>query len=628
MLEQGGGSPSLKPSSSDHWKALLPVGACLLVLFVAYILVFLGLMPFENDGLGNDYSSGLPRLMAGLYWGLANGVTEQPWFVPSFCGGVFLYPSPGASFYSVPQLLVTIVSPLVAFQWTFLLFAALGFVGAVLSSGRAFGLSPLTSLFVGAVFMFNGFYAYRMLIGHAAFHSFMLLPFLALFCIAPIGAKAPKDKTQRWSKFALAVALSALTWVYVIESGAFGVVLQFTLALAIVILLHNLVRGFSWQPWFIATCGGLLGLLMSAGRLSAIASLQAELPRTDYKLAGTSISDALYLLFNSLFIGPVEDAASRLKNLQVAQSRHEWEYGVGPVVLIVLVFAAIKAVRVAKAHAIFERIRGRDVMLPALGLAFALAIPLALNVYTPEWNATIKSIPILNAMSNMLRWNLAYIPFLAFLSGICLDWLMNGLAGRAWRVGIVVGAVGILVAINAFSDKSYYRSQAVYPAEPMNAAHALAMKTGKIVPIQGTGVYLDGQGRVAMPLNRDDTFVKGDSQLACYEPQFGYSLEKFPQKSLQPGPAMSENNGVFNFKNPACYVFPKENKCMPGDHFRLDQRADLERFLSYKPFQFEKSSQQKAAEGIAALAWIFALAVCYCAAVFLRSRARADLQVE
>ena len=52
---------------------------------------------------------------------------------------------------------------------------------------------------------------------------------------------------------------------------------------------------------------------------------------------------------------------------------------------------------------------------------------------------------------------------------------------------------------------------------------------------------------------------------------------------------------VLNIKNPACYVFPAENGCAPGDHFPLAARAEAEKFLNYQPFDFVQPLYQSVA---------------------------------
>ena len=92
----------------------------------------------------------------------------------------------------------------------------------------------------------------------------------------------------------------------------------------------------------------------------------------------------------------------------------------------------------------------------------------------------------------------------------------------------------------------------------------------------------------------DAVMTFGLSQVNCHESLFGYRHEEFKQKKLlQAGqPVMQVTNGYFNMKNPACYVFPDENNCIPGDHFRVDQKEDLLNFTDYKGYKFNMPQTQ------------------------------------
>ena len=45
----------------------------------------------------------------------------------------------------------------------------------------------------------------------------------------------------------------------------------------------------------------------------------------------------------------------------------------------------------------------------------------------------------------------------------------------------------------------------------------------------------------------------------------------------------------YNFLNPSCFIFSKENDCLAGDLFKKSQKKELENFLNYKSFKFNKS---------------------------------------
>jgi hypothetical protein len=89
--------------------------------------------------------------------------------------------------------------------------------------------------------------------------------------------------------------------------------------------------------------------------------------------------------------------------------------------------------------------------------------------------------------------------------------------------------------------------------------------------------------------------VRGGSQLLCYEPLFGYALEKFPIRTLRPGSVLAVHEGYLNLKNPVCYVYPLENACEPGEHFSVNQQEVAQAFSAYKPLPFRLPAWQKAA---------------------------------
>ena len=81
---------------------------------------------------------------------------------------------------------------------------------------------------------------------------------------------------------------------------------------------------------------------------------------------------------------------------------------------------------------------------------------------------------------------------------------------------------------------------------------------------------------------RNDMFIYNFSPLFCYNPIFGYNLEQLPKSkftfnsmvkindnliSYKGDPKLVKNNET-NFFNPSCFVFPKENNCIPGDLFK------------------------------------------------------------
>jgi hypothetical protein len=147
-----------------------------LLLFAVFYSIFGGFIPNASGNLGGDYCLFLPQLLDGAFWFETNGLSEVPWFTPSFGGGLPNFPNHQSMYYSVPQFLCFVFDPLISVKLTLILFGIIGFYGFYIFLRRVFHVSPITSMLGGALFLFNGFFVSRMIIGHLTFHSYMLIP--------------------------------------------------------------------------------------------------------------------------------------------------------------------------------------------------------------------------------------------------------------------------------------------------------------------------------------------------------------------------------------------------------------------------------------------------------------------
>ena len=154
----------------------------------------------------------------------------------------------------------------------------------------------------------------------------------------------------------------------------------------------------------------------------------------------------------------------------------------------------------------------------------------------------------------------------------------------------------IVIFFNVVKDKSYYHDQPYdekyyydqpYDPKPGQDVYYRVKKKSEPVPIV---------------LNLDYRHIN------CYEPIFGYKHEFFPQKNLlRKGSIFLEKDNYFNMKNPACYVFSEENACKPGDHFKVEQKTELKKFVNYKPYRFKLSETQIIANEISFISAILSL---------------------
>jgi hypothetical protein len=586
----------MMPQKLKLYPLLTPLMGVLLVTGFAH-LVFGKFFPGPN-GMGHDHSGLMPALLADYYWTRSSGIFTPPWFSPAFCGGVPYFADPGSGFYSFPSLLVRIfeINPLASVYVTFLGFVAIGFLGAYLFSRHSLALSVIAALVAGVFFSLNGFYTHRFIIGHTGFHGVMLAPWLAYFVVS-----SSRQVQRQFSTEILKVIGGALVLAYWVQSGAQSLIVALGLSAAALILMAW-YRNPDMKPAIQRSLGIIvLGLAISASKIVAALSFLAQFPRSDYRLPGfSSLMDSVWVLFLTLFQNRIDIsaiAASKMQNLQWFQDRHELENGQTwvPIALLILVICS-RLLRPSPSTTPPRRSWASWASL--CGLVLVLATPLAINTYSPSWNEFLKTLPILGSSSSLVRWFVVYVPIVAITSGLLVDSAPWGDRARQ-LVGVV--SVGVFLVATMNVDRGYYLAQSYDPKTIVDAFDAAERNPTFRPSITAIGAMTDESGQIIMTGNRNDLVAYGASQLACYVPIFGYALEHFPVKSLHPGPALNESAGVLNVKNPACYVFPRENFCVPGDHFSLSRKEDAIKFLNYKPFEFEKSGKQKIADVVTLL---------------------------
>jgi len=551
-------------------RALVPIalGGSLLAI---YLWVELALLPTAQGLWAADYALHFPNLLVGVYWRLNNGFAAAPWFDPALCGGVPYHADPNVAFYAAPQFLAFVMPIGDAIRATMAMFAAAGFFGAYGLMRRSFGASQAGAATCAGLFLFNGFFAARMLAGHLTFHAFMLAPVLA-WAALPDGDSAPRG----WASIFARGGVAALALAYMFQSGMVHGIPPVALSIAILAVMHALIFGVDWRPAAILALGALGALALSASKLSAEMAWLAQFPRSLYPLPG--IADPLMATFAAplTLLGYAPEKSAWLVNTDWLQDRHEWEYGVSVAPFVLFLVALVVFIRRADAGHFAPGRIGGTLLLLAL-----LAIPSVLNVYTPSWNAILKSLPYLSSSSSLLRFFSANILPACVGAGLAVDWVASS---TRWRAALSAGALAIMLVQFFMTSRAYY-ADVDYDPSRLEAASAAA-RAGGVVPTV-TRVEDDGGGP-----------ADGASRASCYQPLFGYRLEAFPRGALQAGPIDPPSGATLNLKNPACYVFPAENACSPGDQFSRSDLALALYFAAYRPFDFSRSARQEFADAV------------------------------
>ena len=562
-------------------------------VFAAYVFIYGRYLPDESGTIGHDYALFLPHLLDGYYWYLANGLWEVPWFTPSFCGGIPVFANPQTPYFSLPQVFTLWLDPLRSVQLTLFALAAAAFWGTYLLARRVFETSVAAGLLAATIFMFNGFFVTRIVTGHLSYHAFALLPLLALFCLRLTTGKGREIMVRH----AVDVIAVALIFAYAIHAGAVNVWPIFGLSLVALELLQRASgRGTGYPFWRLAA-GGTLAFVLSAAKLTAAFSYLAHYPRDYYPLPGlTGFWGLLETVYHSVFLGHGLIASSQaIRNNLFPFGSHEFQFGI-TVVPLYLIAAGV----------LFAIARRDGSALPALKrrwpyillLTLTLLVPLAVNYYDPAWNALLKGLPFIQNSASLFRWFAVFLLPVVIAAALCLDRILSAVNRKI----LITGCCGIAVILlqqRIPPSPGDLWGQNYSPTAVAQAYHAAreASSAPSVTHIR------EDFGFRPRNLTANDALADGASQLACYEPMFGYQLQAFTYRSIHAGPVTDVTGAELNLKNPACYAYPKANSCRPGDHFQVSQKRSAELFAARKPFPFELPLRQRIANWVSLIAF-------------------------
>jgi hypothetical protein len=565
--------PSVRPISGT-----LLVIAIFALLLAVYAALFGQYFPLPGYRMGHDYSLSLTAQLDGYFWYRNNG-WAIPWFTPSFCAGQPYYADPQSGYYSLPQILANHGNLISANYLTLLLMASLSFWGGYLLMRLVFATHRPSAVLVAGLLMFNGFLSYRMIVGHIGYHGFGFLPWIALLLLLP--TRSPINS-------ATAATATGCLLAYWVHSGLGTLIIPAGLGIGLIALLHAL-RGNELKSFLLRSAiAFLVACLLSASKLVAVISFMGNFPRDFYPLPGlNSLLDSLLMVIAGLSL-PSEWTyrlmSDKFANVMWAHLPHEWAYGFTPMILLLALALAFTAPYVR-----FSWPKNLRTSMLLLLLGLGLIWPVTFSTYGEEWNTFLKSIPVLGSTSTPVRWLIVYIPFVAVMTGLVLQ-KKNWTQRHSWWV--TIGSLTGVAAFNAVEPTVFYKSQN-YDARPILVAEATVRDRYTEPAISKLGTKAQYHARdFTMPIHSNDTFVAGVSQILCYNPIFGYRLEAFSTTGLVEGDVTLRQDGGLNLKNPACYVFPKENNCLPGARFSIDQEKQAYAFTHYKPYFFEMPAQQ------------------------------------
>ena len=200
-------------------------------------------------------------------------------------------------YYSIQQIFYIFFEPILATKILFIYFSLISFVGMFLLLKKSFNYNFNISLLGATLFLFNGFFIYRFIIGHLGYVNFSLVPLFCFFFISSL-----KTRNNYLSKIYL--RLSAFVLSSCIYSGASSFIFMITLSIFLILLIFN----FKYQN-FKSIIGKLLisliiSITLSLSKISSGYFFLENFPRSYDPVYFENFTNYIYSTFRSIFVFP------------------------------------------------------------------------------------------------------------------------------------------------------------------------------------------------------------------------------------------------------------------------------------------------------------------------------------
>ncbi len=563
-------------------------------LFIAIYILSLQVSSFPV--IGHDYEYFIPRLLDTHQYQLLNGFSAQ-WFTPGFGAGLPAFPNPQHLQYTLPQILLFIVPPLLSIQISLLFYIIIGFFASYRFFLNVFGLHWTSSIIGAVIFSANGFFIERVIIGHFGYFTF---PFLSLLILILLDKSISTD---------ISLILFGIIYTIIIHHAGFYLLVIFFLSKSITLLLIYAIKPqiLSMKRVIsIFIIGYGLAILLSASKLSAIFSFMRYFPReiaTEFKtnllLSPISIASQLLGTMNLIPIAWVVGINPEVIPIYMRAISNQyygyWEFDMSltPITFFLLLVSLFKIPSYTKkllaSNAKFQ-------IHILILLFFVLWITTELISANGFLYHTLNKFPILKSLHVNIRFTAILIFPLSLIATLSYQDLVSTKSEKSKLFFFVITNILALLPL------SLYQSPIVKNAQSLTYNISSATQLYQDI-ISGKNLVIN-----FLVYIEEDTpsLAKQSSNINTYEPIFGYRLENF-DPLVRVGSIWQVEDGYLNMSNPSSYIFPAENKLQIYERFRSTEILSLKAFSQYKKFDFVMPAYQVFCNATSSVMMLFVL---------------------
>lgn len=497
-----------------------------------------------------------------------------------------MYGNPQDMYYSVVQLLTLVMDPWQGIQASILFVMALGYFGWYRFGRDVLSFSSPWAHLLSLIILGNGFYLLHMIVGHLTFHTVPLLGLL-LWMLFDLRRDTTRSLSLRASGF-------ALTCAYALYAG-YPIVLVFAaLATALLLPLDLLLSKHSVERFRLLStrmlaCGAT-AFLLGASKLVAIWSFMRFFPR-HYPFDTFTVESASTLLFIARSFWYIPQGRFLFEPAGVQWGTHEYSMFLSPVTLMGLLCGGVLLMKKREWLALHKRLAIALFLYTLLLTTFFVQLTRGYGVIP----SILQKLPLLQSLHVTSRFLYLFSLCISVAGIFCARECIRAWKVERWeRFCVAVASILTLAALPlAYLPllRSAELGSSVEYASIRMQLHPPTFLERPVAYVQ------DGKLDLQHVLD-------GTTALHCFEPLFGYYGEQWTT-SLVEGPSDSETSGFFNLLHPACFEYPEENLCRPGDRIATTDRENFENFRRGMPVTWKLSRLQTVSDRVSLLTLIF-----------------------
>ena len=535
-----------------------------LAVLVSVLAVYFYQLQIHYPKIGHDHSYFISYLLAGRAHFLQQGLFPFR-FTPYFSGGMVVFGNPQGMFYSPLQLLSLLLDPWLSIRLCIAASLGAGYIGWYKFGREVLILNSEWSNTLATVVITSGFFLMHMVAGHM---TFLYFPLIGIFAWKTF--RKSSSSHAHIIKDSIFISLLAGLILY---SGGYVVLFFAAIVLSLIIpfaaILHpsnEYIRLlFTRVFWFF-----IGSLLLCISKIVAVFSFMQNVPRIrGLEDMGTFSTVSMYIV-KSLWSFP--QTPDLFMNLPWGM--HEKSTFISPFALLGLLFLPYILLR------FWREFSKRRFSLLILWSAFTLYV---LHQFVQGHGLIVSrlwKIPPFYSMHVPTRFMYILSLFVIIASVYALGRVCSIQKKYSFPAAAFVSLCTVAVFFLAYSPTTIQKSSPVYNYDFVKKQ--LDSNYAPVTPKR----YKD-------PAN----MMNGDAWLTRHEPLFDTSRNYGSRKMPTRRPSIIKN-GVFNMRNPACYQYPAENNCSPGDYISNNDKENFINFLESKPVTWRISIVQKIADTV------------------------------